>query len=261
MYYWYPPRLTTKAGKELNNAARLARSDIHKKRIQIEALSHDALMNYVLMHQQMNKGQFEKAANSWRKMRQICDSFNSGDFPLVDPYALVRLYIDWNKGSAQGRPNYTEYAAERVSGANELVAMLPDIWLTQPDPMDIGEEQQWYSPDVFSKLDWVERSTHTSIRNQGFHNYNGSMWYRCEVDVPKRLDSRTTKLYFLGRNKYSTVWVNGIKLGKRPRRHPWEFDVSEQIIAGQKNLITVQASYDGYGHGIYRPAFLWSPKK
>jgi hypothetical protein len=121
--------------------------------------------------------------------------------------------------------------------------------------MTIGETQQWYQPAVFSPVDWIPRDTHTSALNQGLTNYRGPIWYRCTVAVPERFRGRPVRAHFAGM-RGARVWVNGRMMGDVPVIQPRDIDISDAVVAGQQNLIAVRCSNE---HGIYRPAFLWSP--
>lgn len=258
--HWYSPEVVEAGAEDLALAARLAGTDVQRERIELIRLSHNALQNFRQMSDDMEAGKFGQAAAAYQRIHDVYEAGSEilqGDPPFADFYAFVHLYQDWDQSCQtwENVPHFSKVAAERTTGANELVTLLPKTWWTQTDPLNVGQEHQWYQPKIFSPVDWIKRDTHTSARNQGLGDYFGKLWYRSTVKIPERLHGRKIMLYFAGLRD-GDVWINGDLIGEVQRHQPRELDVSQAVVFGADNTIVVRTD----DHGIYRPSFLWSPR-
>lgn len=75
------------------------------------------------------------------------------------------------------------------------------------------------------------------------HDYQGSAWYRKEVDVPAEWEDRMVELAFEGALVHTTAFVNGKEAGNVfGISAPFRFDVSDLIEPGVRNVVTVRVS-------------------
>jgi exo-1,4-beta-D-glucosaminidase len=106
-----------------------------------------------------------------------------------------------------------------------------------------------YYGDNFEKIDgyrrgpWVVMPAESPFRNP--------WWYRTEFTVPSELKGRRLTLHFDGINYEANIWLNGKQVADREsvigmfRR--FEFDVTEQVALGQKNVLAVEIIAPGQG--------------
>ena len=91
----------------------------------------------------------------------------------------------------------------------------------------------------------------------------GTGWYRKTFDVPKNYSGKKMLLYFEGVYMNTDVWLNGSHLGNHPYGYTaFEYDITELVKTGEKNIIAVQVKNEGRnsrwytGSGIYRHVWL-----
>lgn len=91
----------------------------------------------------------------------------------------------------------------------------------------------------------------------------GTGWYRKYLEIPASAEGKIVKLRFDGIYANSVVWINGKMAGKNPHGYTaFEFDITDKIIPGKKNLIAVKVMNEGEntrwysGSGIYRHVWL-----
>lgn len=98
--------------------------------------------------------------------------------------------------------------------------------------------------------------------NTGYY-VGGISWYRKTFDVPKDWSGKKLSVYFEGVYMNSDVWLNGTHLGNHPYGYTaFEYDVSDLVKTGEKNILAVQVKNEGRnsrwysGSGIYRHVWL-----
>ena len=130
---------------------------------------------------------------------------------------------------------------------------------------------QWYNADSGQPWEEIDGTLYWDL--QGYQDergwaYAGKAWYRSEVFVPREAEGKPLRLTFGG--VYSTdlwIWVNGMLVDHRAMqstRTPFDIDVTAHVRPGEWNCVAVQvgtitADRSPRG-GLYRRAFLWSPK-
>jgi beta-galactosidase len=103
----------------------------------------------------------------------------------------------------------------------------------------------------FTDADWEPVSVpHTWNRmgNDGFARAEGtdvrqgSGWYRLQLPVPALPKGKRAVLQFDGVGAVADVWVNGTRVGTHKGAFSrFRFDITEQLLFGQTNLIVVRA--------------------
>ena len=107
------------------------------------------------------------------------------------------------------------------------------------DSANVGRQNDWFkTPPVsnskLTPIPWVIQDI--------FHDYHGVAWYWCEFDTPKNPHSGGRYLLKFNAVDYlADVWVNGKSIGSHEGSEtPFEFDVTDQLIQGGKNLLVVR---------------------
>ena len=167
---------------------------------------------------------------------------------------------------------------------------LTGSWQFQVDRENVGTEQKWYDRDLLDNImlpgSMPEQgkgdptSIHTrwvgSLYDSSFYfnpymkpyrvegqmkfpffltpdkHYVGAAWYRRSIYVPQSWEGQRIVLFLERPHIETTVYVNGVKAGHQTSLSvPHEFDVTEQIIPGQRNIIALRVynGIDGVGVG------------
>jgi beta-galactosidase len=91
----------------------------------------------------------------------------------------------------------------------------------------------------------------------------GIGWYRKTFEVPENIAGKKLSFYFEGIYMNADVWLNGTHLGNHPYGYTaFEYDISELVKTGEKNILAVQVKNEGRnsrwysGSGIYRHVWL-----
>lgn len=91
----------------------------------------------------------------------------------------------------------------------------------------------------------------------------GTGWYRKKFTIPSELKGKRFNINFEGVYMNADIWLNGEYLGNHPYGYTsfW-YDISENLIFGEENLVAVKVSNEGKnsrwysGSGIYRHVWL-----
>jgi sialate O-acetylesterase len=116
----------------------------------------------------------------------------------------------------------------------------------------LTEPIKWFDPE-YKPLNWKRINIPGYWEDQGVHNFNGIMWYRREIDIPKSMTGieATVKL---GRIFYSDeFYINGQKVGNTTYEYPQrEYKVKAGILKPGRNLFVVRVTNQG-GKGGFVP--------
>lgn len=91
----------------------------------------------------------------------------------------------------------------------------------------------------------------------------GTGWYRKKFTIPSELNGKRFNINFEGVYMNADIWLNGEYLGNHPYGYTsfW-YDISENLIFGEENLVAVKVSNEGKnsrwysGSGIYRHVWM-----
>ncbi len=185
------------------------------------------------------------------------------------------------------RPEYPRPDFQRGTSEGIDWICLNGTWEFAFDPEDIGEQQQWFAPEITADSPWTlqiqvpypweslaawgdedqasnenylsknayltpEEVTCGGLDREG--NYRGEPrhtigWYRRTVSIPENWGDRRVILKFGAVDWEATVWVNGKQLGKHESGYlPFELDITEALTPGEQTSIVVRA-YDAQDHG------------
>ena len=185
------------------------------------------------------------------------------------------------------RPEYPRPDFQRGTSEGIDWICLNGTWEFAFDPDDIGEQDQWYSPESTDDSPWTlqiqvpypweslaawgeeeqadnanylsknaylnpEEVTCGGLDREG--NYRGEPrhtigWYRKVVSVPENWGDRRVILNFGAVDWEATVWINGNQIGTHENGYlPFEFDITDTLTPGESTVIVVRA-YDAQDHG------------
>ncbi|MBI3117504.1 MAG: DUF4838 domain-containing protein, partial [Candidatus Hydrogenedentes bacterium] len=245
--------------------------DIEAKqdRLRVFAWVHDHMTAFLEMERAAGRGDFARAVAWADKAQGLRD-----DVAKVDA-ALLPHTPEWcreSNGSIEWyRKTYQSLANQAGGPEGELIALLPATWEFKTDPEELGVIYQWYLPESGQPWAPIDGTLYWDIQGrQDAHGwpYAGKAWYRASVFVPESAKEKPLRLTFGG--IYNTgiwVWINGQLADHRSRqdtRTPFSIDVAGHIRPGEMNTVavlvnTITADRSPRG-GIYRRAFLWSPR-
>ena len=185
------------------------------------------------------------------------------------------------------RPEYPRPDFQRGTSEGIDWICLNGTWEFAFDPDDIGEQNQWYSPEPTNGSPWTlqiqvpypweslaawgeekqadnanylsknaylnpEEVTCGGLDREG--NYRGELrhtigWYRRVVSIPENWGDKRVILNFGAVDWEATVWVNGNQIGTHENGYlPFELDITDTLTPGEPALIVVRA-YDAQDHG------------
>ena len=185
------------------------------------------------------------------------------------------------------RPEYPRPDFQRGTSEGIDWICLNGTWEFAFDPDDIGEQNQWYSPESTDDSPWTlqiqvpypweslaawgneeqadnanylskdayltpEEVTCGGLDREG--NYRGEPrhtigWYRKVVSIPENWGDKRVILNFGAVDWEATVWVNGNPIGTHENGYlPFEFDITDALTPGESTVIVVRA-YDAQDHG------------
>ncbi len=136
----------------------------------------------------------------------------------------------------------------------ETLSLDGDQWKIATDPKNVGREEKWFNAPTAdakpTKVPWIIQDI--------FPGYHGLAWYWREFSAPKNPHEQGRFiLRFLSVDYLAEVWVNGVKVGQHEGAEaPFEFDVTDSIQPGGKNLLAVRVlnptvePIDGIGLGF-----------
>lgn len=131
-----------------------------------------------------------------------------------------------------------------------------------------AENKNWQTVQI--PHDWSiynDFSSTSPATYEGGYLDGGEAVYETSFEVPDKLKSKRTVLYFDGVYMESAVTLNGVKLGENKNGYnPFAFDVTDKLTGGINTLrvevVNRQPSSRWYsGSGIYRPVYLLGLEK
>ena len=119
---------------------------------------------------------------------------------------------------------------------------LSDGWLFQPDPLGVGDAQQWQRPD-FDRSGWrpVTVPAAWDYYDAVMDGYEGVGWYALALPADRVAPSLWQRLRFNRANHRATVWIDGQKAGENLTGYlPFEIDASPRLRPGRPAWIVVR---------------------
>ena len=115
---------------------------------------------------------------------------------------------------------------------------LDGFWEFKEDRDNIGLLEKWYvnfphHRNIAVPASWNEQYT-------DLFNYMGKCWYHNKSFIPLNWESKHIWIRIGSACQKSEIWINGTFLGKHEGGHlPFEFDITEYILLGSTNNITI----------------------
>jgi beta-galactosidase len=142
---------------------------------------------------------------------------------------------------------------------------LDGTWEFAVDPDKVGQDKQWYLPDVPlpNKRDiqvpgcWEAQGVgepgrsnegtagHETYGHKMFTNYGGAAWYRKTVKVPAKWQDNKIWLKIGGINSIGWIWVNGEFIAKHYEyAGTYKYDITDLVTAGKSATVAILARND-----------------
>lgn len=165
-------------------------------------------------------------------------------------FASALLLVAGNTMAAgQGKePGLTNASTEILLGDAD--------WKLKAFPMGAGEQQHAYSAGLdesgFKSVD-VPAEIQLTRGLEGMDLYRQSKeislinksewWYRKSFATPRDLEGRRVRLVFEGADYFTSVWLNGQKLGDHEGAYTaFSFDITSLLRPGEDNLLAVRVT-------------------
>ncbi len=113
-------------------------------------------------------------------------------------------------------------------------------WYKQLQDADLGEQQNWKNP-LLNDEGWRTINVPGYWADTDAGLYNGIVWYRKEITVPKSMAGKAAKLE-LGRIiDADSVFVNGVFVGNTTYQYPARrYELNSTVLKEGKNIITIR---------------------
>jgi beta-glucuronidase len=116
------------------------------------------------------------------------------------------------------------------------------LWRAQPDPGNEGHAAGWAKVDHDVRF-WREVRLPNAFDalHPSLEGYEGPVWFRRSVVVPRGWRGKRAVLSFLGVNYHAEAWVNGVCVGGHADGFlPFTLDIQGQLRYGTENTIVVR---------------------
>lgn len=124
---------------------------------------------------------------------------------------------------------------------------------------DPGIAQNWQDPAT-DISDWKAITIPTLWEDAGLENYDGSVWFRREFDLPAGFNGETFNIALNQIDDYDIAWVNGVKIGESFGCRNWRnYFFPASILKPKGNVLVVRVFDIGGKGGMYTNAFWGNP--
>ncbi len=124
---------------------------------------------------------------------------------------------------------------------------------------DPGIEQQWQQPAT-DVSDWQDMDIPNLWEDIGLNDYDGSVWFRKEFDMPEGATGETYNIALNQIDDYDIAWVNGVKIGEGFGNRNWRnYFFPTNILKPKGNVLVVRVFDCGGKGGMYTNAFWGNP--
>jgi sialate O-acetylesterase len=120
------------------------------------------------------------------------------------------------------------------------------------DPGNKGLEHGWADP-TFAAADWRLMLLPNYWQHFGMY-FNGSLWFRKDLEIPKRWKGRTLRLSLGCIDDFDVTYFNGEEIGRseenyyETHRFLRKYEIPPDLIRPQNNVIAVRV-FDHFGFG------------
>ena len=174
--------------------------------------------------------------------------------PRSEP--LLQLLAEAGKDEDPGVREAALQAAKSFFSRVDEVRLPKDGWKFKLDPERVGEGEKWSAVD-FDDSGWDDSEIEQAWQLLGY-DYVGTAWYRRTVELPDKPKADKVELACEGVDESAWVWVNGEYAGEHDIGpsgwdKPFRLDVTDLLVWGQPNQITVRAMNTAARGGIWQP--------
>lgn len=245
------------ARKALADATKLAPQDtLYAARVDVYSKHFDYLEAFLVMLESRARHDYAASMVALQKADALREELRKREHPLISRHAASYMKRFFRLS--------TEQAYARVTGGDELVAALPDLWQYQIDPEKVGLAINLFDPNLVGGQWQAVKPYSSTWSNIGLRYYKGHAWYRQSVEIPAKFADKRIFLWFGGVDEAARVWVNGQLIGEgRGTFKPFELDATSAVRPGQQNMVVVQIFNEklnelGTG-GIVAPVMFYAP--
>jgi sialate O-acetylesterase len=123
---------------------------------------------------------------------------------------------------------------------------------------DPGLKEEWYKPST-STADWKTMQLPTWWEHSGLPDYDGSVWFRKEFNLPNDFKGDSFLLQLNQIDDYDMVWVNGEKIGEGQGHLSWRnYSIPAKLLKPEKNVVVVRVFDAGGLGGLYTGSIWWN---
>ncbi|MBK8566795.1 MAG: 9-O-acetylesterase [Saprospiraceae bacterium] len=120
---------------------------------------------------------------------------------------------------------------------------------------DPGIAQNWQDPAT-DISDWKTMEIPNLWEDAGLPDYDGSVWFRKEFDLPEDFKNDTFNIALNQLDDYDIAWVNGVKIGESFGSRNWRnYFFPASILKPKGNVLVVRIFDIGGKGGMYSNAF------
>jgi sialate O-acetylesterase len=124
---------------------------------------------------------------------------------------------------------------------------------------DPGITGHWEDP-AMDISDWKDIQIPALWEDAGLENYDGSVWFRKEFDLPEGFNNDTYNIALNQIDDYDIAWVNGVKIGESFGSRNWRnYFFPANILKPKGNVLVVRIFDTGGKGGMYTNAFWGNP--
>ncbi len=124
---------------------------------------------------------------------------------------------------------------------------------------DPGIAENWQDPDTDAS-DWETMDIPHLWEDAGLPDYDGSVWFRKEFDLPEGFSAATFNIALNQIDDYDIAWVNGVKIGESFGNRNWRnYFFPASILKPKGNVLVVRIFDTGGKGGMYSNAFWGNP--
>jgi len=137
-----------------------------------------------------------------------------------------------------------------IAGENKS---LNGLWHFKTDPYNIGEGEKWFDPKTsYDCWDEMEVPGNWDLHNE-YSDYAGDAWYSYTFGADDDWEEKAVRLVFQSVYNDCKVWVNGSEVGENHIGFlPFHFDISEELIYGAENNITLKVN------NVFKRGAIWN---
>ncbi len=165
-------------------------------------------------------------------------------------------------GALKPFPQFREVVAKNEGSGKNFAQLNADLltyrqhWDTafyfKNDP---GIAQHWEDPAT-DVSDWKDMGIPNLWEDAGLANYDGSVWFRREFDLPANFTGPTFHVALNQIDDYDIAWVNGVKIGEGFGARNWRnYFFPAGILKPTGNVLVVRIFDTGGKGGMYTNAF------